>query len=157
MGHLGTHIDTYHKKTIPLEYFCSEALIFDVRELKEVQTTDIDLNLIRADDVVLFRTGCIERNPYGEKAYFDNHPQLSQDLIENLLRMNIRFIGIDAPGIRNHSEHEAADRLCEQHGVYVIENLKNLERIPQERCRLFTMWLEDEIMTGLKCRVIADI
>ena len=64
--------------------------------------------------------------------------------------------GLTAPGIRQHSEHEAADRFCEQHGIYVIENLKNMEQIHYQRFTLYTMWLEDEVMTGLRCRVIAE-
>lgn len=68
----------------------------------------------------------------------------------------IRFVGVDCPGIRQHSEHEAADRLCEQHGVYVIENLQNVQDITTQRFTVYTMWLDDAIMTGLRCRVITE-
>jgi len=36
--------------------------------------------------------------------YFDNHPQLSQDLIHLLCERKIRFIGVDCAGIRQHTE-----------------------------------------------------
>ena len=156
MGHVGTHLDTYEKSEIPLSYFKSEAILFDVREIPEVMPNDIDLDLIQENDFVLFRTGRIEAHGYGEPQYFENHPQLSHALIDQLTRKKTRFIGVDCPGIRQHAEHEDADRLCEQHGIYVIENLQNLSSISAHRFTVYTMWLNDAVMTGLPCRVIAE-
>lgn len=156
MGHVGTHLDTYEKSNIPLEYFKSEGILFDVREIPEVTPEEINLDSIKENDFVIFRTGRIESYSYGEPKYFENHPQLSQKLIQKLCQKKIRFIGVDCPGIRQHIEHEKADRFCEQHGIYVIENLKNLSKISTQRFIVYTMWLDDEIMTGLKCRVIVE-
>lgn len=156
MGHVGTHLDTYEKSNIPLEYFKSEGIVFNVRNFSEVMPENINLDLVKEGDFVLFRTGRMEAHDYGEPGYFENHPQLSQELIKRLLEKKIRFIGIDCPGIRQNNEHEAADKLCEQHGVYVIENLKNIENISTQRFTVYTMWLDDEIMTGLRCRVIVE-
>lgn len=156
MGHVGTHLDTYEKTSIPLAYFKSEGVLFDVRGKDEVLPDDLDLTLVHEGDFVIFRTGRVEAHAYGEPAYFDNHPQLSHELIEKLTEKKIRFIGVDCPGIRQHSEHEAADRLCEQHGIYVIENLKNLQEISKQRFMVYTMWLDDPVMTGLRCRVIVE-
>lgn len=156
MGHIGTHLDTYEKSMIPLEYFKSEGVLFDVRGIDEVSPDNINLELVKENDFVLFRTGRIEQYAYGEPQYFENHPQLSHELIQKLLDKKIRFIGVDCPGIRQHEEHEKADRLCEQNSVYVIENLSSLGCIPNQRFRIYTMWLDDETMTGLKCRIIAE-
>lgn len=156
MGHVGTHLDTYEKSKIPLEYFKSEGVLFDVRAYPEVMPEDISLDLVKENDFVLFRTGRMEAHPYGEPAYFEDYPQLSQALIRKLAEKKIRFVGVDCPGIRQHSEHEAADRLCEQHGVYVIENLQNVQDITTQRFTVYTMWLDDAIMTGLRCRVITE-
>lgn len=156
MGHIGTHLDTYEKSAIPLEYFKSSGILFDVSGIPEVTVNVVDITLIHPGDFVLFRTGRMEEHPYGEPMYFENHPQLSHTLVETLAEKKIRFIGVDCPGIRQHSEHEAADRFCEQHGIYVIENLKHLEKIHSQRFTVYTMWLEDEVMTGLRCRVIVE-
>ena len=45
-GHIGTHLDTYEKTPIPLDYFRSAGVVFDVRGKEEVQLGDIDLNRI---------------------------------------------------------------------------------------------------------------
>lgn len=156
MGHVGTHLDTYEKTEIPLEYFKSEGVLFDVRNTSTVEVSSIDIDSIPKDGFVIFRTGQIEKYGYGDKKYFDDHPQLSDELINTLIERKIRFIGIDSPGIRRHEEHEQADRLCEKNRIYVIENLSNLEKIPSDKFTVYTMWLDDPEMTGLKCRVIVE-
>ncbi len=156
MGHVGTHLDTYEKSNIPLSYLKSNGVLFDVRGIAEVSPSQIKIDRIPENGFVIFRTGQIEKYSYGDKLYFDNHPQLSQALIDLLCERKVRFIGVDCAGIRQHKEHEEADRLCEKHGIYVIENLCNLDRIAEENFTVYTMWLEDEVMTGLKCRVIID-
>lgn len=157
MGHVGTHLDTYEKTKIPLAYFRSRGILFQTVGIEEVTENDIDLTKVQADDFVLFHTGRSEEYAYGERAYFLNHPKLSQSLIEKLVEKKIRFIGVDCPGIREHEEHQQADRFCERHGVYVIENLKNLSEITAETFTVYTMWLEDAQMTGLRCRVLAEL
>ncbi len=156
LGHIGTHLDTHNKTSIPLEYFKSSGVCFDVRGIAEISLEDIDLKLITADSFVLFRTGQMEKYSYGDKKYFTNHPQLSHDLINELIHKKIRFIGIDCAGIRQHCEHEQADRLCEKNTIYVIENLQNLSMISSSNFMVYTMWLDDIEMTGLKCRVIVE-
>ena len=157
MGHIGTHLDTYEKTKIPLEYFKSNGILFHVKNKAEIDLTDIDISLIPKNAFVLFRTEQIEKYTYGDKEYFNEHPQLSPCLIDALLVQQIRFIGIDCAGIRKHSEHEKADRLCEQKNTYVIENLYNLNKLTSNVFDIYTMWIDDPKMTGLKCRVIAEI
>lgn len=156
MGHIGTHLDTYEKIQIPLQYFKSSGILFDVRNIAEIHPTHINVDQIPENGFVLFRTGQIEKYSYVDKSYYDNHPQLSQDLIRTLCKKKIRFIGVDCAGIRQREEHEEADRFCEKHGIYVIENLCNLERIAENEFTVYTMWFDDEFMTGLKCRVIVE-
>ena len=156
LGHVGTHLDTYNKTKIPLEYFKSNGVIFDVSNLDLIDIKDIDLKVIKENDFVLFKTLHINNYGYGCKKYFDNHPQLSDELINQLILKKIRFIGIDFPGIRQHQQHELADKLCEDNQIYVIENLKDLDKINSDNFTVYTMWLDDEIMTGLRCKVIIE-
>lgn len=156
MGHIGTHLDTYEKSNIPLDYFKSNGVLFDVRNILEITSQSIDIDKIPENGFVIFRTGQIERHSYGDKLYYDNHPQLSKELIALLCEKKIHFIGVDCAGIRQHSEHEEADRYCEKNGVYVIENLTHLNLIENGNFTVYTMWLDDEVMTGLKCRVIVE-
>ena len=156
-GHVGTHLDTYQKKPIPLEYFRCPGVLFNVFGLEEAGLEQADLSGVPAGAFVLFCTGHIQRYPYGDPRYFSPHPVLSQALIDALLKRDVRFIGIDCPGIRPGKEHRPADELCERNGVYVIENLCNLHRIAAPGpFQVYTMWQEDPERTGLPCRVIAE-
>ena len=156
MGHVGTHLDTYEKSEIPLEYFACNGIMFDVRAVDEVQLEDISFDDVTENSFVIFRTGQMEQHSYGDKKYFDHHPQLSKELIYKLIDKKIRFIGVDCPGIRQHEEHEQADRLCEKNGIYVIENLSSLSQIDSNTFKVYTMWIDDNKMTGLKCKVIIE-
>lgn len=157
LGHVGTHLDTYEKSHILLEYFKSQAILFDVRGQSEVQPETIALDRVQPGDFVLFRTGRMETFGYGAPEYFQDHPQLSQPLIDALIAKQVRFIGVDCPGIRQNDQHEAADRRCEQHGIYVIENLSQLDQLDACRFCIYTFWMEEERLTGLRCRVIAQL
>lgn len=159
-GHIGTHLDTYCKSPIPLDYFKSRGILIDVSHIcedRQILISDVEKNNIPPHSFVLIHTGRIERFLYGEPKYFADHPQLSHELIDWLLAKEIRFIGLDCSGIRRGDEHRDADIHCEEHGVYVIENLCNLKLIQSPVFTVYTMWLDDPSMTGLKCRVIAEI
>lgn len=159
-GHVGTHLDIYNKSAIPLEYFKSIGVLLDVSgisEKREIRIEDVAGIDIPQNSFVLFRTARSEKEVYGTPGYFSNHPQLSHDLIDYLLSKRIRFIGIDCSGIRRGDEHEIADRLCESKGVYVVENLTNLDKLVDAiNLKIYALWFDDEIATGLSCRIIAD-
>ena len=156
-GHVGTHLDTYRKKPIPLEYFRCPGVLFDVSGTEEAGLTQGELSRIPKSAFVLFHTGHIQHYPYGDSRYFSPHPFLSQPLLQALVDLDIRFIGVDCPGIRPGREHRPADELCEERGIYVIENLCNLQHLKAPGAfQVYTMWLEDPEQTGLPCRVIAE-
>ncbi|CDI50044.1 cyclase family protein [Clostridium tetani] len=158
-GHIGTHLDTYLKSSIPLEYFKCKGVLIDVSQIaskREVEIKDVKHVDIPQNSFILFRTAQIEKYRYGSKEYFYNHPQLSHELINYLINKKVNFIGIDCAGIRRGEEHGPADILCEENGIYVIENLCELNKIASSNFTVYTMWLDDSIATGLKCRVIVE-
>ena len=158
LGHVGTHLDTYLKSEIPLEYFKTRGVLIDASsysEKREIDVKDVKKYEIKKGDFVLFRTDRINKT-YGTVEYFKDHPELSQDLIKYLAKKEVAFIGIDAAGIRREKEHTPADKYCEEKNVYVIENLCNLDKINFDEMNIYTMWLEDKETTGLRCRVIAE-
>ena len=162
LGHLGTHFDVMDKE-FPLKYTKREGLVFDVSGLsnKEIDVTDIDMNLITQEMFIAFYTGYIEKELYGTKSYFTSHPQLSDELIEQLIDRKISIIGIDFAGVKRGSEHRITDQYCADRGVFIIENLCNLDKVlNQKKVREFTANtypLNFEDITGLPCRVVAEI
>ena len=160
VGHLGTHFDVMNKE-FPLEYTRRKGIICDVSNITErdIEITDIDLSKVEKDMFVAFYTGFIEKEGYGIKPYFSEHPQLSKDLIDALLEKKISMIGIDFAGVRRGKEHTPKDQYCADRGTFIIENLCNLKNLAQQTeyftANTYPMNYAD--MTGLPCRVVAEV
>lgn len=160
VGHLGTHFDVMNKE-FPLEYTRREGIVFDVSAIggRDIGVADIDMDKVKKNQFVAFYTGRIEEEPYGTKAYFAQHPQLSVELIDALLNREISIIGIDCSGIRCGKEHTPMDQHCADRGVFVVENLCNLGALVRAggRFTAHTYPVSYSGMTGLPCRVIAEM
>lgn len=159
-GHLGTHFDVMNKE-FPLEYSELRGIVFDVSDVlsRDIEVTDIDLDKIEKNMFVAFYSGYIEKEEYGSNAYFKDHPQLSDSLIDALLEKEISIIGVDFAGIRRGKEHTPKDQYCADRGVFVIENLCNLIKILENGAYFTasTYPMNFDGVTGLPCRVIARI
>lgn len=159
-GHVGTHLDTYEKSVIPLDYITCPGILWDVSDVaedREISLSDIE-NLPIPEHAFLFiYTGRSEKEKYGTADYFRDHPQLSNELIQWLTNQPLCFLGIDCSGIRRGKEHEPADRLLEKNGIYVIENLSGLNQLLDiDVFKVYTLWFDDPVATGLQCKVVAD-
>lgn len=160
IGHLGTHFDVMEQE-FPLAYTKREGIVFDVSAVKgrDIDLSDIDMDSVKENSFVGFSTGFIEEVGYGGKEYFGDHPQLSEALIDALLRKEISLIGLDFAGIRRGKEHIPKDRYCAERGVFIIENLCCLKAVVEAggRCVMHTYPVNYEGMTGLPCRVVAEV
>lgn len=160
VGHLGTHFDVMNKE-FPLEYTKRKGIIFDVStvEGRDIDIEDILLDKVEADMFVGFYTGFIEKEGYGGKVYFTEHPQLSDHLIDALLEKSISIIGIDFAGVRRGKEHTPKDQYCADRSVFIIENLCNLKAVLDVGgvgiINTYPMNYAD--MTGLPCRVVVEV
>jgi kynurenine formamidase len=161
-GHLGTHFDVMNKE-FPLSYTRREAIVFDASgiEDRDISAADIDCSKIEKGMFVAFHTGFVERVGYASKRYFSEHPQLSDELIEDLLERKISIIGIDFAGVRRGNEHTPKDRYCADRGVFIVENLCNLAAVlgggKQRRFVANTYPIKFSGMTGLPCRVVGEV
>lgn len=160
VGHMGTHFDVMNKE-FPLDYTQRSAIVFDVSNVKnrDIDVADIELDRVTADMFVAFYTGFIETEAYGTQRYFKEHPQLSNELIEALLKKNISIIGVDFAGIRRGKEHTPIDQYCVDRGVFVIENLCNLKMVVDADGPVIahTYPINYSGITGLPCRVVMEL
>ena len=160
VGHLGTHFDVMDKE-FPLQYTCRKGIVFDVSAIRgrDIEISDIAMDKVEKEQFVAFYTGYIEQERYGTKTYFAEHPQLSHELIDALLDKGISIIGIDCSGIRRGKEHTPKDQLCADRGVFVVENLCSLQALVAAggQFTAHTYPVRYSGMTGLPCRVIAEI
>ena len=162
LGHLGTHIDNLNKE-FPLDYIVLRGQVFNVSGIRgrDIEILDADLSGVSDGGFVLFHTGYPAEAHFGSDEYSKNHPQLSSKLIKSLVERRVNLIGIDAAGIRRGGEHAPADQYCADKGVFVVENLVNLDKLWQEAGKrefsLYTFPLFLEGAMGVPCRAIAEL
>ena len=161
-GHMGTHFDVMNKE-FHLDNTERNGKIFDVSHIRnrDIEVTDMDVDTIKANDFVLFHTGYLKEKKYSTAAYFAGHPELSDALITYLVHKKVSMIGIDAAGIRKAAEHPKADMYCADHGIFVVENLDNLDIVLKEAATrrsfvIHTYPVHYKGLTGLPCRVVAE-
>ena len=162
IGHLGTHFDVMDKE-FPLDFVEREAVVFDIRNSKDREITreDIDPDLVKQGMFVAFYSGFAETEGYSTPRYTREHPQLAVDLLEWLVSKGISIIGIDFAGVRRGKEHGFYDQYCADKGVFIIENLCNLDKILRGHSQASfvanTYPVRFEGVTGLPCRVVAKV
>lgn len=158
VGHMGTHFDVMEEE-FPLDYTARKGIVFDASSVRgrDISTEDIDLSRVEEGMFVAFFTDFINEEPYGTKKYFGEHPQLSEELVDRLLEKKVSIIAVDCAGIRRGGEHVPIDRYCAKRGSFVIENLCNLESLLGKDFIARTFPLSYEGVTGLPCRVVAEI
>lgn len=161
-GHLGTHFDVMDKP-FPLDYLRRDAMVFDVSAVpadRDIGIGDIELEQVGPGMFVAFYSGFMDREPYGTKAYFKEHPQLAGTLIDALLDRKVSIIGIDFAGVRRGAEHTPMDQRCADRGTFVVENLTGLSALlgdrPSAAFVAHTYPMHFAGMTGLPCRVVAE-
>lgn len=161
-GHIGTHFDVMDK-SFPLEYCELSGKVFDVSnvENRDIESGDFEMDEVEEKDFVIFHTGMMDKEGYGTEPYFRQHPQLSYELIRELIKKNVGLIGVDFAGVRRGAEHAPADQLCADNSIFIIENLNNTKQLLEAAgARSFTMHtypLNLGGATGLPARVIAEL
>ena len=149
-SHTGTHIDapahilpgTATLDQLPPETFIGSAFVLDVSKLTGGQ---IDLSLLQPHRTLLeqscfllLRTGWEQH--WGEEEYFRNYPVLSRDAAEWLATLDLKGLGMDCI-----SADPADQLLLPNHrillgsGMVIIENLKNLGKLPEYSQKQFDL------------------
>lgn len=158
-GHVGTHLDRLLESEMPLHYFKSRAVLFDVSGFcldREVDAKDVSFELIQPGDFVMFHTAHVSRYGYGSHGYLNASFDVSWDLVQHLLERKVHYIGVDARGLRRNEEHRVVDERCERAGVFVVENINNMEKLPVRKAFIAYTMCFDAGGTGLPCRIVAE-
>ncbi len=161
-GHVGTHFDVMNK-AFPIKNIITQGRIFDISHIKEdeVETEDLDLSLVHPGDFVMFHSGILKKHGYGSKEYFANFLELSDELIDSLIDKKVSFIGVDMGGVKRPKNHLRIDQYCADKGVFIIENLDNLDILLKEaKANPFTVYtfpLNLHGFTGLPCRIVVEV
>ena len=99
--------------------------MLDVRGEKVIGIKDDYYRDIKENDIVLLFTGW--DSFYGKKEYYTNHPVISEELAELLIKKKIKMLGMDMPSTDN-GEFEIHKKLFENE-IFILENLTNLNKL----------------------------
>lgn len=164
-SHTGTHMDApAHMvpggKTLdeyPVQHFIGEAYLLDLTNgVPDVKELAGDLCLIEKSDFIILKTGWSKK--WGADDYFKGFPVLTGELLDYLLQFDIRGFGVDAISVDpvgtstfdNHMKMFA--KKCT-----IVENLKNLDNIPQKNFKIIMLPLLTKDSDGFSARVVAEI
>ena len=157
-SHIGTHIDFINKdNAIDMDRFIGRGVLIDISRLNERQIVMANINnkdSVKKGDFVFFRTDWSKK--LGNEEYFD-HPELSFEVLDWLIEKKVNMVGIDALGLGNGKNHGLYDRCLANKGVYIIENLANLDLIKQEIFKVYCFPLSIENLEAIPARVIVEV
>lgn len=131
--HAGTHIDApkhilqtdKYISDYPIERFVGNAILLDVRGESIIEVKDEYYRSIKENDIVLLFTG--HDKIYGTENYYTDHPVVSEELADLLVKKKIKILGIDAPS-PDKNPYNVHKKLLEN-DIFVLENLTNLKEL----------------------------
>ncbi len=161
LGHVGTHFDVMEGQ-FPLENVRRTARIVDVSHVRgrEVEISDLPFEP-QAGEFIIFHTGYMREVGYSGKGYNLRSAELSDALVDRLIDQKVALIGVDAAGAQKPTKHVKVDHHCADHGVFIIENLNNVDQLLEVAAdrafEIFCLPLNYKGLTGLPCRVVAEV
>lgn len=156
--HTSTHIDApFHMRSdakplsaYSIDHFIGDAVVINVIGQQKIQA---DLTAVKKDDIVFFNTG--HQVNLHNPDYFSKYPVLSTQTAEELIKKQVRIVGIDSFTV--DSSPYPVHHLFFQHDICIVEGLVHLDQITQHRFRCFIIPLKLRNNDGAPCRVIAEI
>ena len=162
---MGTHIDVMNPDVvIENERLIGEGIKFDVSHIpnKVIKLKDLDLSLIKEGVYVFFQTNWDQYFEDEEK--YNNHPEISIEVIKYPVDKNVNIIGIDTfniigidtLGLGVSKNHGIIDKYLGDHKMYAIENLCNLKNIPNKNFKVYCLPMKIEGLDGYPARILVE-
>lgn len=131
--HAGTHLDSpmhlvESKKFISeyqIESFIGEGIIIDARGQKEIKFNNDYIDLLKQAEIVLIYTGFEEA--YGSKKYYNEHPVISTELANEIIKNGVKMVGFDMPSPDHYPFN--IHKILLGNNIFLLENLCNLKEL----------------------------
>ena len=165
-SHTGTHVDPpahlyAEGKTLdqfPAEQYIGKALVIDCRNLSEGEAITMEClrkygDLADKADFLLFHLGWDKR--WGTEAYFGDYPCIDDEVLNYIIKRNLKGIGFDVISLDPIDELTRHRRLFRECDIVNIENLTNLEQCGSGLFWFSCFPLKTENSDGSPIRAIA--
>lgn len=154
---MGTHIDVMSADVMLVnERLISEGIKFDVSNITDRPITldDIDLSIIKEGVYAFFQTNWDKY--FEDENKYNNHPEVSMEVIEYLVDKKVNMIGIDTLGLGLGRNHGIIDVYLGKQKIYPIENLANLDQIPKEGFKVYCLPMKIEGLDAFPARILVE-
>lgn len=154
---MGTHIDVMGEGVeIEPERLIAQGIKFNVSHIvdRAITLEDLDLSRIKEGVYVFFQTGWDKHFEDEEK--YNHHPEVSMEVVEYLVEKKVNMIGIDTLGLGFGRNHGTIDVYLGKHETYAIENLMNLDQLPEEGFKVYCLPMKIEGIDALPARLLAE-
>lgn len=168
-SHSGTHMDApFHfvRNGMKIHQLDVDRLVRDAQLIKIKKGTNQSITKndiiqfekkhgkIPKDSTIIFATGWYKNLEH--KSYFEKNPGLSSSAAEYLSFKKINLVGIDSPSIDVGSDKKfSAHKILSKNNIIIVENLANLEKIPNLKFKFVALPLKLKDATGSPIRAIA--
>lgn len=165
-SHTGTHMDApahiYERGTtldkFSIDKFMGKALLVDCSDLGEgdiIGLNYINKKLMEEVEFLLFYTGWDKY--WGKDKYFGNYPYISQEVVDCIVKQNLKGIGLDTIGVDpiNDQKLTIHKKIFEKNDMVIIENLMNLDKIGQDLFTFIALPLNHIDADGSPIRAVA--
>lgn len=168
-SHSGTHMDApFHFvkngskiHQIRVNRLVRDAQLIKIRKGANQSITKKDIiqiekkhGRITNDATIIFDTGWYKN--LEKRFYFEKNPGLSPSAAYYLSSKKINLVGIDSPSIDVGSDKEfSVHKILSKNNIIIVENLTNLEKIPNRNFRFIALPLKLKDATGSPIRAIA--
>lgn len=154
---MGTHIDIMSKDVeLANERLIAPGIKFDVSHIidRPVEMNDLDFSQMEEGQFVFFQTNWDQY--LNDEVKYNVHPEISMEVIKYLVDKKVNMIGIDTLGLGRGRNHGLIDVFLGKSGMYAIENLTNLDKIPNNNFRVFCMPMKIEGLDALPARIMVE-
>lgn len=154
---MGTHIDVMSTDVIiENDRLISDGVKFDVSNITDraIELDDLELSRIKEGVYVLFQTNWDKYLDDDEK--YSTHPEISMEVIEYLVGKKVNMIGIDTLVLGLRRNHGTIDEYLAKNKIYGIENLANLNSIPEENFKVYCLPIKIEGLDALPARLLVE-
>lgn len=131
--HVGTHMDgPLHMipggrklSDISVDRFVAHGHLIDARDRKEIDASLLAGRHIVEDDCVLLYTGFDQK--FGDPSFYTNYPVLTEAFAQELVRLKIKFVGMDTPS-PDRAPYDV-HRILLREEILIMEGLTNLSAL----------------------------
>lgn len=110
----------------------------------------MDLSRVKEGAYVFFQTSWDEYFKDEEK--YNNHPEVSMEVIEYLVDKKVNMIGIDTLGLGIRRNYGLIDVYLDKNKTYAI----NLENIPEENFKVYCFPMKVEGLDDPPARILVE-